>query len=371
MNLATKNKIIRIVLPIITAAVVLYIIKSNEHNKEVINNQAFEERFGPVMGTSGYVKIIPTSKMQSSAQDAFAVAYKATKHAEALLSRYNKSSDISKINLSKAGEKIQVAPLTWQMLMESRRFYMLSNHAFDPALGALIDIYPWKERNIDALPDQEIISSALANSGFDKISFIRDGMYVSKTNSSVTLDLGGIAKGFGVNIMAESLREQGVESAIIEIGGEIAIIGSPDIEHKSTQVIGSAEKIWTTGIKNPRGNGVIKKFASEGGVSIATSGDYEKYFTVGNKRYSHIIDPRTGYPTEGGIISATIITRDSCTTADALATAVSVLGVEKSKKLLRLYPETTAYLILNDMTEVTITGGLEEEEFKETVEKDK
>ncbi len=360
MSLVSKNRVVRLVLPLVTAVAILLILQYNEKEKETSTQAVFEERFGPVMGTTGYVKIVPTSTMHSTAQDAFNIAYKATKDAESLLSRYIESSDISKINSAKAGVKTKVDPLTWQILLEARRFYMLSNHAFDPSLGTLIDIYPWGEKEISALPDKDIISNALANSGLDKIEFIREGMYIRKTNPDVILDLGGIAKGLGVSIMASSLEKQGIESAVIEIGGEITLIGSPDIEQKSKQIIGSEEKVWTTGIKNPRGQGLIDKFTAEGGVSVATSGDYEKFFLVGDKRYSHIIDPRTGYPTEGGIISATISTKRTCTVADALATSVTVLGVDKARELLKLFPDTTAYLVLNDMSEIIIKGGIEE-----------
>ncbi len=369
MQVFTKNRIVRLVIPIATVAFVIFALKFNDFKSKNIESNIFQERFGPIMGTSGYVKIIPSSSMKSSAQDIFNAAYSKTKHAESILSRYNPESDISKINNAKPGEKIKITPLTWRVLLESRRFFQLSNGAFDPSIGAIIDVYPWVEKEVPSLPKQEVIDTALAKSGFDKIHFEREGMYIYKTTSGVILDLGGIAKGLGVHIFAETLKESGVENAIVEIGGEISIIGKPEIEQKTEQIIGSKHKIWSTGIKNPRGKGIIKKLESEGGVSIATSGDYEKYFLVDGKRYSHILDPKTGYPTSGGIISATVVTKRSCTIADALATSITVLGVEESRKLLKLFTDTTAYLILDDMSEITVDGGLMDNDALEVMTK--
>ena len=369
MQLFTKKRIVRLVIPIATVLLVLFALKFNDFKSKNIEKDIFQERFGPIMGTSGYVKIIPSSSMNSSAQDAFSAAYSKTKLAESILSRFNPDSDISKINNAKAGEKIKVDPLTWRVLLESRRFFQLSNGAFDPSIGAIINVYPWVEKEVPSLPKQATIDTALANSGFDKIQFEREGMYISKTTSGVILDLGGIAKGLGVHIFSEALKQAGVENAIVEIGGEISIIGKPEIEQKTEQIIGSKHKIWSTGIKNPRGKGIIKKLESEGGVAIATSGDYEKFFLVDGKRYSHILDPKTGYPTSGGIISATVVTKRSCTIADALATSITVLGVEEARKLLELFEDSTAYLVLEDMSEVTIEGGLKSKEVLEVITK--
>ena len=226
-------------------------------------------------------------------------------------------------------------------------------------------IYPWKEREIPALPAVSEINNALKHCGFEKLEFFREGMYIAKTDKKLALDLGGIAKGMGVSIMASALKNMGVECAIVEIGGEITLIGSPDTTMKSSQTIGTKEHVWTTGIKHPRNNGIIRKLESPGGKSIATSGDYEKYFLVGDKRYSHIINPKTGLPISGGVISATIVTNRSCTIADALATTISVIGVEKGRELLKLFPETEAYLIMDDLSEVMLKGGLEDTKISE------
>ncbi len=357
MQLLKNKKVYIYTVPIVTVLLVivaLYYSKTAENN----NGNLFQEQFGTVMGTYGCVTILPDSTLKKKPSEIFTEAYARIKHAEALLSRYIPESDISRINSAKAGEKIKVDPLTWRALIEAKRFYILSGGAFDPAVGSIIDIYPWKEQNIKALPDNAIISQALENSGLDKIKFIREGMYISKTNSKVILDLGGIAKGLGVSIFAETLKENGVKTASIEIGGEITLIGEPDIKSKSQQIIGENEKIWTTGIRNPRSNSIIKRLKTKGNISIATSGDYEKYFMVNGKRYSHIIDPHTGYPTSGGIISATVVTKRTCTVADALATAITVLGTDKSRELLKLFPDTDAYLVLDNLSEVIIKGGL-------------
>ena len=358
----------RIVIPVIVVLLIGSALIYSNSSTTKKSDIPFETRFGPIMGTEGYVKILPSENVKISAEDAFNKAYQVTKKAESKLSRFIVSSDISKLNNSPADKKIQISPVTWQALMESRRFYQLSEGFFDPSVGALVNIYPWGAHEIKSLPSHTEIDQALSKSGFNHLTFQREGMFVSKDIPGLVIDLGGIAKGLGVDIMANALKSQGVSDAIIEIGGEITIIGSTGIEEKSSQLLGSGKKVWTTGIKDPRGNGIIKKFSASGGVSIATSGDYEKFFFVDGKRFSHILNPRTGYPTTSKIISATVITKRPCVIADALATTISVVGIEKSKELLELFPDTEAFLIMNDKKQLSISGGVKDLDLPEITE---
>ncbi len=355
----TKNKLIRLLLPLLTALVILFALKQSRSVDGSTEQDEFHEEFGPVMGTSGEVLIFSSKTQKLPSSEAFTQAYATIKHVESLLSRFNPGSDISKINHAAAGEKVQVDPITWQVLLEARRFFQLTAGAFDPAIGSLISLYPWKNKEFEALPEPGAIAEALRHSGFAKLEFIRDGMYVRKRDSELQLDLGAIAKGFGVRAMADSLRKNGVTSAVINIGGEIEFIGTPKLKSSIKQTIGSSTTHWETKIKNPRGDGEILSLVTPADRAVATSGDYEKYFTINGKKYSHIINPLTGYPLSGGIISATVITSRSCTIADGLATSISVIGVDKARKLLELFPDTTAYLILADMSKLTLEGGMQ------------
>jgi len=135
------------------------------------------------------------------------------------------------------------------------------------------------------------------------------------------LDLGAIAKGFAVDVAVKKLKELGVNSCLINAGGEIYCLGR---KHG---------KPWKVGVKHPRSSDMIEYLELEN-KAVATSGDYEQFFLLQDTHYSHIIDPRTGCPADSGIVSVTVIA-DDCLTADALATSIFILGKTDSRELIK------------------------------------
>lgn len=278
---------------------------------------------------------------------------------ENLMSRFKDDSDIARFNRAEAGEMIAVNPLTWLALLESARVNELSNGAFDITVLPLMKLYDWKNRDIEKFPSADAINEALTKVGMDKIIWQREGMKIGKNVDGVEIDLGGVAKGLGVDLAAEFLRTNEIKNAIVDIGGEQKILGKPSENFNLVQQkIGGAEhenhethqgNLWTTGIRDPRAaENIAQILRARADCALATSGDYEKFFVYQNKRYSHILDPRTGLPLSGGIISATVIVPESCMQADALATAVSVLGVEKAREMFNYFPHAQAWLVLED-----------------------
>lgn len=149
--------------------------------------------------------------------------------------------------------------------------------------------------------------------------------------SGVKVDLGAIAKGYALDCALKKLKENNITSCLINIGGQIYCLGD------------RFGKPWKIAIQSPRGKDFVD-FLELKDAGVATSGDYEQYFVKDNARYSHILNPKTGYPANSGIISATVITNNNLV-ADALSTAIFVLGKEKGMELIKKFPGTKVKII--------------------------
>ena len=145
------------------------------------------------------------------------------------------------------------------------------------------------------------------------------------------IDLGAIAKGFAVDCAIRKLKEQGISSCLINAGGDIYCLGD------------KSGKPWKVALQNPRQSGLLDHLKLKD-RAVATSGDYQQFFIKGSKRYSHILDPRTGYPADRGVISSTVVAPD-CLTADALATAIFVIGKDKGSLLAQKFKDVELIVI--------------------------
>jgi thiamine biosynthesis lipoprotein len=319
-----------------------------------------------VMHTDARVVIVPGAEMTVAPEEAAGRAFAALREVERLMNPYDPESDLARINDAPPGTLVPVDPLTWRVLQEAMRFHRLSGGAFDVTVGPLLRV--WRERPGGALPAPDAVRAALRTVGSDRILFEREGMRVGLPEAGMRIDLGAIAKGFGVDRARDALRAAGVRNALIEVGGEIRLMGEVPLETPVTQAIGGGApssspadgregaaadpgaaptRPWRTGIRHPRAAEVIETLERTD-CAVATSGDYARGFVVDGVRYSHIYDPRTGRALSGGVVSATVISPASCLEADALATAVSVLGLEEGRRLLALFPGVEAILILEE-----------------------
>ncbi|MEI7904438.1 MAG: FAD:protein FMN transferase [Candidatus Firestonebacteria bacterium] len=217
-----------------------------------------------------------------------------------------------------------------------------SGGAFDITVKPLITLWGfYGELPKDPkVPGKDALSAALKLIGPGTVA-VQDGKLV-KLRKTAQIDLGAVAKGYAVDRAMRSLKESGIKSALVDLGGDIYALGT----YKG--------KPWKAGIKNPRGEGALGVMDLTE-LSISTSGDYERYFVKDGRRYCHIIDPRTGYPATE-LMCAAIIAPDA-TLADALSTAVFVLGREKGLELLKAYPQTEA-IIIDAQGGVSLSEGL-------------
>ena len=244
-------------------------------------------------------------------------AHQAMELVNTLMSTYRSDSDLSRLNAAEAGRPVRVHEELMSVLLEARRHTSLTDGAFDPTARGLFQL--WKSaHNTRELPGDDRVASAKALRGWDKLTLDAGEMTAVKSMADMQIDLGAIAKGHAVDLALSRLRESGMAGALAEVGGEVRVFGTaPD---------GGA---WRLGIRHPWQTDEQGRIVACGALAledgaVATSGNYERFSVIDGKRYSHIIDPRTGRPVEG-VASVTVIAKD-CMTADIWATALSVLG---------------------------------------------
>jgi FAD:protein FMN transferase len=235
-----------------------------------------------------------------------------------LLSKTVPGSDVWQINHAE-GAAVRVSAHTLKILQTAALISQASDGAFNISVGSAVALWRFKEAP-PRLPEPQALSQAIALADYTQIIIDQDTV---KVPPMMQIDLGGIAKGYIADCIADELREQGVKSALLNFGGNVVTIGNkPD---------GAP---WEIGLQNPRGESgksfwaVVKISDSD----VVTSGIYERGFDIDGVRYHHILDPRTGWPVQNGLLTVTACNRSSVL-ADALTTAMFVLGLEGGMRL--------------------------------------
>lgn len=208
-------------------------------------------------------------------------------------------SELSALNAAFAkGESKVVSPELAAMLRDATQLSQQSRGLFNPAIGGLVQLWGFHADEFKPVqPDEKLVAQWVqANPQMSDIALSRSGGLVRSRNKSVQLDLGGYAKGYALDRAAEILRKQGIHNALINIGGNILALG----QH--------GKRPWKVGIQHPRKSGALATLELHDGEAVGTSGDYQRYFMLGDKRYCHLIDPRTGHPMQG-VQAVTILTR--------------------------------------------------------------
>jgi len=272
-------------------------------------NQTFYKEERVLLGT--YVEIIAPKK------EAIENAFSEIKRIEVLLNKYDPNSEVSRLNRE---GKLKLSKETFYVIRKAKEFWQKTEGAFDITVEPLLEIWGFLDKNY-RIPTPEEIKGTLELVGADKILLNEVNQTAEFQKKGMRIDLGGIAKGYAVDMAVRKLKEMGIENALINAGGDIYCLGD------------KAKKLWKVGIKEPQNKG-LRKIIYLKDKAIATSGDYEQYFKNQQKKYCHIFDPKKGYPIDSGMVSVTVSAND-CLTADALATAIMVLGVDKGKELVK------------------------------------
>jgi thiamine biosynthesis lipoprotein len=248
---------------------------------------------------------------------------------ERAFNRYKPGSELARINADAQVAPVKVDADMAQVLAASAKWHKLSGGAFDPTVGPLIEL--WQQAGeVGEMPSDERVAVADGRVGFDEIIFSHDGR-IMFAREGMMLDFGAIAKGFMSDEVARLLTSRDVGRGIVDAGGNAVAFG---------------DGLFTFGMADPRyaGRDELLATVKVGDGAVITSGNYERYVTIGQKRYSHILDPRTGKPVSGELVAVTVI-GGAGVDADAMATTLMVLGREKGMELARQVPEVSAVFV--------------------------
>lgn len=274
---------------------------------------------GNTMGTTYHIKlVVPEQSELTEAQlqkkiDQLLID---VNHA---MSTYQPDSELSRFNQLTDHQVVTLSQATRTVIEESIRLYHMTDGALDITVGPLVNLWGFGPKaRPHTIPSDEVIEQTRLQTGVQHIQLSDEG--ISKAIPDLYIDLSSIAKGYGVDAVADLLEKQGVRDYLVEIGGEMRLSG-----HKAD---GSD---WRVAIEKPESmDRAVQQIISIGDNGIATSGDYRNYYEENGVRYSHTIDPQTGKPIQHKLVSVTVVT-PSCMTADGLATAINVMGFEKGK----------------------------------------
>ena len=265
------------------------------------------------------------------------------------LSPFNPYSIISHINHN---EEVVLDTLFTHVFNLAHKISEETDGAFDITVAPLTNAWGFGFKKSIPL-DSLTVDSLKQLIGYQKIE-LQNNEKIIKADERMMLDCSAIAKGFGVDIIAQLFNSKGIKNYMIDIGGEVIVNG------KNPKM-----NAWRIGINKPIDDSLsvnqeLQTILEISNVGMATSGNYRNFYYKGGKKYSHTIDPRTGYPVQHSILSSTVIARD-CTTADAYATAFMVMGLDNAKAFCAKHPELEAYFICsgeNGEYEIFFTEGM-------------
>lgn len=263
---------------------------------------------------------------------------------DALLSTGQDTSEVAEINKNGGGT---LSADGIALMKESLELYKETDGRFDISIYPVMDLWGFTTEDYKVPTDTEL-AEALSKVDASKIEFDENTGNVSFGIDGMEIDFGGIAKGYTSSRLMEIYRENGVTSGLVNLGGNVQVIGAkPD---------GSA---WRVAIENPDEDGTYLGIAQVVDQAVITSGGYERYFKKNGKTYHHIIDPSTGYPAESGLISATVICPNG-TLADGLSTSLFIMGEETAEEFWRAHQDEFQMILETNDKELYVTEGLKD-----------
>ncbi len=278
------------------------------------------------------------------ARKAIEEAFNEIHRIEHLASRYIQKSEVAIINRQAGKKSYPVDNEIYELLRKSIHYSQLTKGAFDVTIGAITHDL-WKFENEQGMvPSQDSLFRSLRLVNFKNI-LLKDKYHVMLKEKGMKVDLGAVAKGYAVDRGIEILREENISSAILNGGGDLKAIGvkSPGLP-------------WKVGIRHPRKASDIIISLEAKNIAIATSGDYQKYFIKDDVRYHHLLDPHTGMPARG-LQSVTVVAKETIL-ADAMSTAVFVMGPDKGIEFIESQSELEGVLVSSNGEKI-ISSGLQ------------
>jgi thiamine biosynthesis lipoprotein len=297
---------------------------------EFPKDKIYQHRDGFIFGT-----VYSVTYSNPESKDLSAAITRALDDVNNSLSMFNKQSTIAKVNNNEVVQLDSLFLTVWNVGQEVSRS---TDGAFDMTVAPLVDLWGFGLKNREIVTDAEV-DSLRQYVGYDLVQ-LEDGL-LRKTYPQMRIDAGAIAKGYACDVVADTLEAYGCTDFCIEIGGELVVKG-----------LNSKGVNWHIAINKPVEdstcvNSEIQEVVELTNCGMATSGNYRNYYELDGKRYSHTIDPRSGYPVRHNLLSATIVAPD-CMTADAWATACMVAGLDKAKEWIEAYDDLKGYLIYEE-----------------------
>lgn len=266
---------------------------------------------------------------------------------EKLCNIFDPESELSKLNASAFEKPFECSPELWEILSESRRYYEISEGAFDITVTPLLKLWGFHSKR-GSIPDAEEIAVALKLVGLEKVVFDDSARTVRFTLDGMSFDLGGIAKGWALDKAAIVTKNIGMNQGFIDLGGNVLCLEKAPPEKKAYKV----------GIRNPFKSDEHFTTIDMLNEAVATSGNYERYVVIDGKNYTHVMDPRTGCPVEN-MLSVSIVAPTGIET-DAYSTGIFINGVQFAEKLVKNNPKLKILIVSRDYN---APGGLKIDHF--------
>lgn len=268
--------------------------------------------------------------LSTAIKSAFDKAYEIA----AVTDYYSDASDVTAINQANANQAVKVSPHTISILSASLDICEKSEGEFDITIAPLKDIWGFNQGN-HAPPSEYEIKPALSMINYKNIKINKENNTVTKTADYTKIDLSSCAKGYAADCVLEVLKGYNIDYALIDFGGNIISYGNNPARKDHS---------WVIGIQKPfTQNGEYAKTVTANNCAVVTSGTYQRYFEWDNKQYHHILDPKSGFPTDNSITSASVI-HSSALTADCLSTTCMVLGEDKGYELANKFGAEVIFL---------------------------
>jgi len=351
MDSQQRHKIASIIFIIFLMAVLFFFGKGSEDFSWPKGRIEIDGGYREVMGT--FARVVAVAMEEEKGRECVEAGFEVIEQVDNSMSDYKSDSELSMVNREAFEKDVKISAELFDVLRKSVEYSRKTAGAFDVTVGPLVDLFRLAEEE-GFTPTEEQIAGAKEKVGYEKLKLDEQNMTVKFAVEGMRIDLGGIAKGYSIDKAIKIMQKCGAIGAMVDIGGDIKCFGAPP----------TGKKFWKIGLQEP---GDMKEGVAEGELSlvlsltdaaIATSGDYRRYVLLDGKKYSHIIDARTGAGSEG--LSSVTIISDDAIDADALATAVSVMGTEKGLELIESLENTEAILISSkDKAKLITTSGAE------------
>lgn len=306
------------------------------------NKEVFQRTEGGIYGTSYHISY-------QSEQDLTQEIRQEMERVNASLSMFNPNSVVAKINRGESDEVDSLFNLLWATAIKVNR---ATDGAFDVTVAPLVNLWGFGYKN-DSLPTSEKVDLIMEKVGMDKLS-VENGR-ITKKVEGVEIDASAIAKGLGVDLVAEYFDSKGITNYMVEIGGEVRVKGHSD-----------KKRPWRIGIDKPQDDSALESRELEmvlnlSDGALATSGNYRNFYIRDGKKYAHTINPHTGYPVQMDIVSSSVFA-PTCMESDAYATAFMVLGFEESCRIVEENPKLQACFMYtdNDTLKIWMSDGFKQ-----------